>query len=116
MGQQKATLSMDNLSVTLSIYTESDEEIDYEQTIAQVELETPTGKTYKERKEVKDTGSSGVLNAISTFFSEADNSHDILRDALENAISKAEQDLEMRMLLDTQEMIYEFEQNTQNLN
>lgn len=115
MGHQKATLSMDNLSVTLSVYSESDDNVDYERTIAQVELQTPTGSVYKERKEVSETGESGVLNALHTFFSEAENSHTILQDALENAISEAESDLKTQLNIDTQELIYEFEQHTKNI-
>lgn len=112
MGHQKATLTTDNMSVTLSVYKESDDDVDYERIIAQVELKTPDGSQYSERKEVEHQG-DGVLTALHDLLTTAEDSYTILEDALEDAIEQAEADLNTRMRLDTRELLYEFEQNTQ---
>lgn len=112
MGHQRATLTTDSASISLSVYEEDAEEIDYERVIAQVELETPTGNTYSQRKEVTDTSGDGLLTAIHKFLSSGADTKQVVKDVIDEAIEDAEEDLDTRLNLDTKEIVHEFEQHT----
>lgn len=112
MGHQRATLTMDTASISLSVYKEDADEIDYERIIAQVELETPDGNTYSNRKEVTDTSGDGILSAIHKLLSDGEDTKGVVEEVLSEVVTEAEDDLNESLHLDTKEIVHEFEQNT----
>jgi len=110
MGHQRATLTTDNASISLSVYQEDADEIDYERVVAQVELETPDGKSYSKRKELTDTDNS-VLSTLHEFLTSSTATTRLVEDVLEDVVESAEEDLEKPLNLQTHEIVHEFEQN-----
>lgn len=110
MAHQKATLTLDEISITLSLYSEK---IDSQRSgISKAKITFPNGTSYTEKNRFQE--SQKLLTKLSSFLRDRNPQRNSLYNSIESVINKAESDRDRDIQITADEIIILFKQELSN--